>query len=59
MWWETCPRPFSEKLEFRISLDQWSKVLYSLFSLYPKLRVIEIRRNYTTDHLLLPHITHF
>ena len=39
---ETSPRPFSGKLKLSISLDQKSKVLYSLFSLYPKLRAIEI-----------------
>ena len=39
---ETSPRPFPEKLKLSISLDQWSKVLYSLFSLYAKLRAIEI-----------------
>ena len=39
---ETSPRPFSEKLKLSISLDQWSKVLYSLFLLYGKLRTIEI-----------------
>ena len=31
---ETSPRPFSKKLKLTISLDQWSKVLYSLFLLY-------------------------
>ena len=39
---ETSPRPFSEKLKLSISLDQKSKVLYSLFLLYAKLRAIEI-----------------
>ena len=39
---ETSPRPFSEKLKLSISLDQQSKVLYSLFLLYGKLRAIEI-----------------
>ena len=39
---ETSPRPFSGKLKLSISLDQWSKVLYSLFLLYPKLKAIEI-----------------
>ena len=39
---ETSPRPFSEKLKLSISLDQQSKVLYSLFLLYAKLRAIEI-----------------
>ena len=28
---ETIPKPFSKKLKFSISLDQWSKVLYGLF----------------------------
>ena len=39
---ETISRPFSEKLKLSISLDQWYKVLYSLFLLYTKLRTIEI-----------------
>ena len=39
---ETSPRPFSENLKLRISLDQQSKVLYWLFLLYGKLRTIEI-----------------
>ena len=39
---ETSPRPFSKKLKLSISLDQWSKVLYSLFLLYGKLKAIEI-----------------
>ena len=39
---DTGPRPFSEKLKLSISLDQYSKVLYSLFLLYVKLRAIEI-----------------
>ena len=30
---ETSPRPFSEKLKLSLSLDQQSKVLYSLFLL--------------------------
>ena len=42
---ETSPRPFSEKLKLSISLDQYSKVLYSLLLLYGKLRAIEIYRN--------------
>ena len=38
----SSPRPrFSEKLKLEISLDQCSKVLYSLLLLYAKLRVIE------------------
>ena len=39
---ESSPRPFSEKLKSSISLDQQSKVLYSLLLFYGKLRVIEI-----------------
>ena len=37
---ETIPRPFSGKLRLRISLYQYSKVLYSLFLLNTKLRAI-------------------
>ena len=39
---ETSPRPFSENLKLSISLDQYSKVLYSLILLYAKLRAIDI-----------------
>ena len=39
---ETSPRSFSEKLKLNISLDQYSEVIYSLFSLYGKLKAIEI-----------------
>ena len=39
---ETSPRPFSEKLKLSIYLDHYSKVFYSLFLLYAKLRAIEI-----------------
>ena len=39
---ETNSRPFSEKLKLGISLDQQSKVLYSLFLLYAKLSAIEV-----------------
>ena len=39
---QTSSRPFSEKLELSRSEDRWSKVLYSLFLLYSKLRAIEI-----------------
>ena len=39
---ETSPRPSLEKLKLTISLDQWSKILCSLFLLYGKLRAIEI-----------------
>ena len=42
---ETSPRSFSEKLKLSISLDQKSKVLYSLFLLYGKLMAIEIDWN--------------
>ena len=38
---ETSPRTFSEKLKFTMSLDQTSKVLYSVFLLYAKLRVLK------------------
>ena len=38
---ETSPRPLYEKLQMPISLDQWSKILYSLFLFYGKLRAIE------------------
>ena len=36
---ETSPKPFSKK---STSLDQWSKVLNSLFILYAKLKAIEV-----------------
>ena len=39
---ETSPRPFSEKLKLSMSLDQQSKIFHSLFSLYAKLKAIEI-----------------
>ena len=42
---ETSPRPFPEKLKLSMSLDQESKVLYSLFLLYVKLSAIEVYRN--------------
>ena len=38
----TSPRPFSKKLKLNISLDHYSKVSYSLFLLYAKLRAVEI-----------------
>ena len=38
----TIPRPFSKKSKLGISLDQYSKFLYSLFLLYARLRSIEI-----------------
>ena len=39
---ETSPKPFSEKLNLCISLDQKSKVLHSLFLLCARLSTIEI-----------------
>ena len=39
---ETIPILFSKKSRLSISLDQYSKVLYTLFLLYTKLRTIEI-----------------
>ena len=39
---ETSPRSLSGKLKLSISLDQYSKVLYSFSLLYAKLRAIEI-----------------
>ena len=39
---ETIPRLFSKKLKLSISLDQKSKVLYSLFLLFAKLSAIEV-----------------
>ena len=53
---ETSARPFSEKLKLSILLDQQSKVLYSLFLLYSKLRAIKIYWNEAADHLLSPQI---
>ena len=41
---ETSSRRFSGKLKFSISLDQQSKVLYSLLLLNLKLRTIKIYR---------------
>ena len=35
----TSPRPFSKKSKLSISLDQQSKVLYSLFLLYVQVEV--------------------
>ena len=37
---ETIPKPFSKKWKLSTSLDQYSKVLYSLFLLYARLRAI-------------------
>ena len=39
---EASPRPFSENLKLIISLDQWRKVLNSIFLWNPKLGAIEI-----------------
>ena len=39
---DTIPRPFLKKLKLSISLNQYSKVSYSLFLLYAKLRTIRI-----------------
>ena len=39
---EASLRPFSENLKLTISLDQWRKVLYSIFLWNPKLRAIKI-----------------
>ena len=39
---ETIPRTFSKIPKLSISMDQQSKVLYSLFLLYTKLRAIEM-----------------
>ena len=39
---KTSPKPFSKKSKLSISLDQWSKVLHSLFILYAKLKAIEV-----------------
>ena len=39
---ETIPRPLSRKSKLSISLDQYCKVLNSLFLLYANLRAIEI-----------------
>ena len=56
---ETIPRPFPEKSKLSISLAQYSKVLYSLFLLYVKLKAIEIYQNYAADHLLLLNVKVF
>ena len=39
---ETISRPFSKNSKLSMSLHQYSKVLYSLFLLYAKLRAFEI-----------------
>ena len=40
---ETIPQPLSKKLKLSISLDQYCKILNSLFLLYANLRAIEIK----------------
>ena len=47
---ETIPRPFSKKSKLIRSLHQLSKVLYSLFLLYAKLKTSEMYWNYAADH---------
>ena len=42
---ESSPRLYSKKLKLSISLDHWSKVLYSIHLSYTKLRDMEIYRN--------------
>ena len=39
---ETISRPFSKKSKLGISLDQYAKVLYSLFLLYAKLTAVKL-----------------
>ena len=39
---KTISRPFSKKSKLSISLNQYSKFLYSLFLLYAKLRAIKV-----------------
>ena len=39
---ETILRPSSKKSKLSISLDQWCKILNSLFLLYANLRAMEI-----------------
>ena len=51
--WGTILRHFSKKQ--KLSMDQESKVLYSLFLLYTKLRTVEMYWNLAADHLVLPH----
>ena len=48
---ETSPRTSSEKLKLSISLDQESKVSYSLFLLYAEPKAIEINWNCAADYL--------
>ena len=58
---EIIPRPFSKKSELNISLDQYSKVLYSLYSSvqFYTVRAIEVYWNKAADNLLLSHIKLF
>ena len=56
---ETISRPFFKNSMFRISLNKWSKVLYSLFLFYAKLRAIQIYGNQAAYHLLLSYIKLF
>ena len=55
----TISRPFFKKSKFRISLNKWSKVLYSLFLSYAKLRAIQMYGNQAAYHLLLSYIKLF
>ena len=50
---------FSKKSKLRLSLNQWSKFLCNLFIWHTNLRAIEIKRNETADHLLVPYIKLF
>ena len=53
---ESSPRHLSGKLTWSMSLDQWSRVSYSLFSLYPKFRAIEKTKLQTACfHLNIKH----
>ena len=54
-----APDPFLKKIKLSISLDQKSKVSYSLFLLYAKPKAIKIYWNYAADYLHLPHIKLF
>ena len=46
----------SKKSKLSISLDQQSKVLHNLLSLYVKLKAIQIYKNQAADHLILLHV---
>ena len=56
---KTTTKSSSEKSKLSISLDQQSKVLYSLLLLYDNLRAIEIYQNQAADYLLSSHIKLF